>query len=101
MRLESDTISPLAQDLIVRCRAEIEAGWVQLKAALDLLDRNRPLYERWQRALRNNEMATMINLPVAPDTAPFTLVVDMPRGRRARPSRRRARFALAPAGLRN
>lgn len=101
MRMQHERATLPMREVITRCRNDIEAAWLQINAARALLERSRWLYERWLRKIEDNEMATIIRLPVAPETAPFLIVVDMPPGRRAPPSPPRARPAPASAGPRS
>jgi hypothetical protein len=49
MLREQDSIGFVARPIIVQCRREIEAGWLHVEAARDVLKRSQWLLTRWDR----------------------------------------------------
>jgi hypothetical protein len=67
------TADTVAQ-IIAQCRRDIEAAWVHVEAAREVLRRSRWLYERWKQQLADANRHTEEPVRQRPRSAGFVMI---------------------------
>jgi len=87
LTVDSVAAADTVAQIIAQCRRDIEAAWVHVEAARQVLRRSRWLYERWKQQLAAANTAAFSDAPARrrPRSAGFVMI---PGGRSGQSRRR-------------